>query len=147
MACVYDGNDETAEKLKSLFRLDVRSDPALLDGLSLAELYKVYKDKIGGEPELIHRCCVFLVADEQVLDQIGHGNLIIKAVDADRPPFLQEGVSVRSRTNGFSWGWHVTKIRQMLEFWGKLDICPTHQFMCWDESELYTMVWEGCDGS
>ncbi|KAH7251364.1 hypothetical protein BKA59DRAFT_491872 [Fusarium tricinctum] len=115
MACVYDGNDETAEKLKSLFRLDARSDPALLGGLSLAELCKVYKDKIGGEPEPVHQCCVFLVADEQILDQIGQGNLIINAVDADR----------------------------------MLDICPTHQCMCWavDESELCNMVWEGCDGS
>lgn len=67
MACVYDGNDETAEKLKPLFRLDARSDPALLDGLSLAELCKVYKDKAGGEPEPVHECCVFLVADEQIL--------------------------------------------------------------------------------
>jgi hypothetical protein len=116
MACVYDGNDETAEKLKSLFRLDARSDPALLGGLSLAELCKVYKDKIGGEPEPVHQCCVFLVADEQILDQIGQGNLIINAVDADRPPSPQKGVSMRSRTTEFSWGWHVMEIRQMLEF-------------------------------
>ncbi|KIL85982.1 hypothetical protein FAVG1_10951 [Fusarium avenaceum] len=149
MACIYDGNEEIAEKLKPLFRLDARSDPVLLDGLSLAELCKVYKDKTGGEPEPVHRCCVFLVADEQVLSQIGQGNFIIKAVDADSPPSPQEGASVTSRSNGFSWGWHVMEIRQMLEFWGMLDICLPHQCMCWavDESELYNMVWEGCDGS
>lgn len=149
IACVYDVNDEIAEKLEPLFRLDARSDPALLDGLSLAELCKVYKDKTSGEPEPVHRCCVFLVADEQVLKQIGRENFIIKAVDADSPPSPQEGVSVRSRSNGFSCGWHVMEIRQMLEFWGMLDICLRHQCMCWavDESELYYMVWEGCDGS
>ncbi|SPJ71140.1 uncharacterized protein FTOL_00868 [Fusarium torulosum] len=86
MAYVIGGDEETAEKLKPLFRLDARSDPALLDGLSLAELCKVYKDKMGGEPEPVHQFCVFLVAEEQVLNQIGQGNFIIKAVDADRPP-------------------------------------------------------------
>ncbi|KAH6963203.1 hypothetical protein DER45DRAFT_640776 [Fusarium avenaceum] len=128
MTCVYDGNDEIAEKLKPLLRLDARSDQALLDGLSLAELCKVYKDKTGGEPEPVHRCCVFLVADEHVLNQIGQGNLIIKAVDADSPPSPQEGVSVKSRSNGFSWGWHVMEIPQMLDFWGVLDICLPHQY-------------------
>jgi hypothetical protein len=104
IACVFDGNEETAEKLKSLFRLDARSDPALLDGLSLAELCKVYKDKVGGEPEPVHQCCVFLVADEQVLNQTGQENFIIKAVDAYRPQTPQKGVSVKSRTTELSWG-------------------------------------------
>jgi hypothetical protein len=45
MACVIGGDEEVAEMLKLLFRLDARSDPALLDGLSLADLCKVYKDK------------------------------------------------------------------------------------------------------
>ncbi|KAM0339645.1 hypothetical protein ACHAPU_010826 [Fusarium lateritium] len=140
-----DGEDELVEELRTLFRVDARSDSAVLDGQSLEELCKTYLDSVGGKPMAVHEWNVFLVADKHVLDQIGQGNFIIKAVDADRPP--QNEDPVRTGTNKLSWGWHRMEVRQMLEFWGMLEICATHHCMCWavHQAELDNMIWEGCD--
>ncbi|KAF5679176.1 hypothetical protein FHETE_917 [Fusarium heterosporum] len=77
-----DWEEEVVEELETLFRLDARSD-LVLDGKSLEDQCKTYLDSIGGKHMLVHEWNVFLVADEHVLDQIGQGSFIIKAVDAD----------------------------------------------------------------
>ncbi|KAF4466399.1 hypothetical protein FALBO_6747 [Fusarium albosuccineum] len=139
------GDDNIAKKLQPLFRLDARSDASLLDGVGLRGLCKIYKDKIGGAPMPTHETSVFLVADEHVLNQIGQGNFIVKAVDADEPPpedaFSNEG------GKEMYWGWMRMQTRQLLELWGMLEICAAYMCITWavHNEDLDSMIWEGGD--
>jgi hypothetical protein len=54
--------DHTTQRILSLFHLDIRSDPAVLDGLNMDDLRKVYKDADWKERKF------FLLVDQEVLD-------------------------------------------------------------------------------
>jgi hypothetical protein len=66
-----DQADPVAQQILSLFRLDARSDPEVLDGLGMDEVRKIYQDAIGGEPMNANwkERRVFLLVDEEVIEE------------------------------------------------------------------------------
>jgi hypothetical protein len=68
-----DQTDPTAQQVMSLFRLDARSDPAVMDGLNIEETRKVYEQAIGGEPMNANwkERRVFLLVDDEVILEYG----------------------------------------------------------------------------
>jgi hypothetical protein len=68
-----DQADPTAQHIMSLFRLDARSDPEVLDGLGIEEIRKVYEQAIGGEPMNANwkERRVFLLVDDEVIEEHG----------------------------------------------------------------------------
>ncbi|KAM6505195.1 hypothetical protein FSOLCH5_015114 [Fusarium solani] len=114
----YDDH-EAAEKLKPLFRLDARSDPSLLSGLDRQALCQIYKEGKGGKPMPSKSGFVFLLADEDVLNQVGEGTFIVKAVDAEETP--REEIPLREGDEPPYWGWMRMETRQLLELWGELE--------------------------
>ncbi|KAF5237097.1 hypothetical protein FAUST_6237 [Fusarium austroamericanum] len=144
-ALLEEDHDDIAAKICPLFQLDARSDPALLDGLSLGDLCKIYHDKVGGEPMPWYRSPVFLAAEEHVLNDIGEGNLIVKYVDADEPP--REEVPLRTNTTEAWWGWSRMELRQIFELWSGLVVMGIRFWMCSavHQADLDDMIWEGND--
>ncbi|KAG8677552.1 hypothetical protein FPOAC1_003575 [Fusarium poae] len=134
-----------AAKIKPIFQLDARSDPIILDGLSLGELCKVYNDNVGGDPMPRYESPVFLVADKHVLNQIGEGNLIVKSVDADYPP--QEEIPLRTSTEAKWWGWGRMELRQIPWLWKTLRGENSRYCFPWTvhQAELDNTIWEEDD--
>ncbi|KAM0424889.1 hypothetical protein ACHAPT_009945 [Fusarium lateritium] len=118
------GNDEATEKLKPLFRLDARSDLSLLSAF------------------------IFLFADEYVLNKVGEGVFIVKAVDGEEEP--REEIPLREDDDDevTYWGWMRMETRQVLELWSMLEHFRGYQCMTWTvyQADLYEEVWEGNDG-
>jgi hypothetical protein len=83
-------NPDGALKVWNLFKLDVRSDPATLDGLSKDQICRIYRDKIGGQPMGMMTSLdpdheIFLLVDEEVLRNPELG--LLKVVQASFNPF------------------------------------------------------------
>ncbi|KAM0397797.1 hypothetical protein ACHAO7_008146 [Fusarium culmorum] len=140
----YD-HDGIVAKIKPIFQLDARSDPDLLNGLSLGDLCKVYNDKVGGDPMPRYESPVFLVADEHVLHQIGEGNWIVKSVDADYPP--QEEIPLRTSTEENWWGWGRMELRQIPWLWKTLVGEDSRYCFPWTvhQADLDNVMWEDDD--
>ncbi|KAM0437906.1 hypothetical protein ACHAPT_002271 [Fusarium lateritium] len=143
------GDDEAAEKLKPLFRLDARSDESLLSGVDRRGLCQMYKDHTGGAPMPTTEPCVFLYADEDVLNQVGQGSFIVKAVDAEEAPSedIPRPESFISIGQHRYWGWMRIETRQILELWGALDVVSAYLcFTCAKhQADLNHQVWERND--
>ncbi|KAJ4142852.1 hypothetical protein NW754_010291 [Fusarium falciforme] len=141
----YD-DEEAIEKLKELFRLDARSDPSLLSGLDRQALCQIYKEGKGGKPMPSKSGFVFLLTDEDVLNQVGEGTFIVKAVDAEETP--REEIPLREDDDEPTyWGWMRMETRQLLELWGELEWFRGIQCMAWTvhQADLDEQVWEGSD--
>lgn len=139
----YD-DDEENEKLKELFRLDARSDPSLLSGLDRKALCQTYHEGKGGKPMPQNEGFVFLLADEEVLNQVGEGTFIVKAVDAEETP--REEIPLREDDDEPTyWGWMRMETRQLLELWGELEWFRGFDCMAWTvhQADLDEQVWEG----
>ncbi|KAI8671984.1 hypothetical protein NCS56_00660600 [Fusarium sp. Ph1] len=121
----YDDH-EAAEKLKPLFR-PVRN---LQEGK-------------GGKPMPSKSGFVFLLADEDVLNQVEEGTFIVKAVDAVETP--REEIPLREGDEPTYWGWMRMETRQLLELWGELEWFRGIRCMAWTvhQADLYEQVWEG----
>lgn len=84
-ALMKEEEDEVGEKLKPSFRLDPRSDRALLSDVDQSRLIQIYNDHIG-RPPMPTGGLVFLYADEEVLSQVSQVIFTLKAVDAEEEP-------------------------------------------------------------
>ncbi|KAJ4307795.1 hypothetical protein N0V84_012489 [Fusarium piperis] len=138
-------DDEAAEKLKPLFRLDTRSDPSLLSGLDRQALCQIYKEGKSGKPMPAKTGFFFWFADEDMLNQVGEGIFIVKAVDTEEKP--REEIPLRDDDEPTYWGWMRMETRQLLELWGELEFFRGHQCMTWTvhQADLDEKVWEGSD--
>jgi hypothetical protein len=81
-----DENPEAVSKARHQFRLDVRSDATILEGLALEELRQLYLDGSGGQPMNTDNrpWRLFLWADAQVLQDAEFS--LLKAAAADYDP-------------------------------------------------------------
>lgn len=72
-------------KARDQFRLDARSDPATLDGLTLEDVRQLYLEGSGGQPMNTENrpWRLFLLADAQVLQDSELGLLKVAAADYD----------------------------------------------------------------
>ncbi|KAF5250362.1 hypothetical protein FANTH_4462 [Fusarium anthophilum] len=72
-------------RLKKLFRLTVREDSSVLDGLDIPQIREVCRKELPEASKNIEgaKCCFVFVADEEVLKDIACGVFVIKVVGYD----------------------------------------------------------------
>ncbi|EEU39000.1 uncharacterized protein NECHADRAFT_81567 [Fusarium vanettenii 77-13-4] len=131
------GDDESGQKLKSLLRLDARSDASLLRGVDRRGLIQIYNDGIDGPPMPTREPHVFLYSDEEILIQVSQSIFHLKAVDAEEEP--REDIPPLEGGEDF-------ETRQILELWGGLEWSHTEN-VTWTENQadLDDQVWDGWD--
>ncbi|KAG9495651.1 hypothetical protein J7337_012205 [Fusarium musae] len=107
-------------RLKKLFRLTVREDLSVLDGLDIPQIREVCRKELPEASKNIEgaKSCFVFVADEEVLNDITRGVFVIKVVgydwDEDR---LGQGW-MRIRTG------EVLELWQALLLWDSMDSDP-----------------------
>ena len=107
-------------KAEDLFQLDTRSDPAVLDGLTLEEVRQLYHDGAGGQPMNTANdpWRVFMLADEEVLTKPDLG--VVKCVAAD-----YDAAACVPRNPHFGpqryFGWLRMPSTHVLKLWVELD--------------------------
>jgi hypothetical protein len=108
-------------KAWNLFRLDARSDPSTLDGLTLENVRQLYLDGTGGQPMNvdIDPWRVFLLADEAVLASPELS--VINVVDADYDPVRAAITNPRVGPQRY-FGWITMSPSCILILWKALDI-------------------------
>ncbi|KAJ6783743.1 hypothetical protein PWT90_03383 [Aphanocladium album] len=74
---------QATEKLRSLVRIDARSDAALLNNRTIDELRTIFRDRVGGDPISVDDGLTphILVADAEVLDAASRGERWVKLVE------------------------------------------------------------------
>ncbi|KAH4111885.1 hypothetical protein HBH47_233660 [Parastagonospora nodorum] len=129
-----DGAEDTAAtaKVLGLFKLDARSDPALLAGLTLEDVRKLYLEE-GPGAQLINMdngpWRLFLLADAEVL---GEADLrLLKVVEGDYDPIDRVPKNTRGGPQRY-FGW--------------LTMSPTTVAELWDELYSY-YLWELAGGT
>jgi hypothetical protein len=128
---------DDALKVWNLFKLDARSDPATLAGLTRDEVCQVYRDKVGGEPmgmmtSLDSDHQIFLLADEEVL---GNPDLdTLKVVQASFDPFDGQDDDDPRR----AYDWMTMHPESLVDLWIELENA---------DAGLYDLIWEGVPGS
>ncbi|WZH50195.1 hypothetical protein QYS62_011439 [Fusarium acuminatum] len=146
------------QRLKDLFSLDVREDPALFHGFDIPRLREFAKKEKEDRTQIInvgaHRRkgiwpkgvrgmadWVFdyvLLADESVLKDVARGEFIVKAV------------SVPWREGHTPWGWMRIPTGYLVELWHHLifheDRTENALSFDGDEEELENLIWAG-DGA
>ncbi|KAJ3525469.1 hypothetical protein NM208_g11629 [Fusarium decemcellulare] len=124
-------------RLKQLFHLDPREDPALLGGLDIPQLRKVCLNEHPGAQRTMAGAmfCFALVADEAVLKDIAKGEFVVKVVAYD----WKEG--------GDYFGWMRIPTGYLLELWHSLmmTIDHPHRVLRFDgpEEDLHEHIWPG----
>jgi hypothetical protein len=116
--------DDTTSTAKawSLFKLDARSDSAILDGKTLEQVRQMYVDATGGQPmnanDNPYR--VFFLADVEVLMGSDYDSALIKVAEAEYdaaasvPKNWQYGPQRH-------FGWMKMPVRCVLDLWFKLE--------------------------
>ncbi|KAH8732401.1 hypothetical protein GQ44DRAFT_697591 [Phaeosphaeriaceae sp. PMI808] len=117
-----DGAEDTpvTTKVWGLFKLDARSDPTLLDGLTLEDVRKLYLEGAGGRPMNVDRSIwrLFLLADAEVL---GDSDLrLLKVAAADYDPVAAVPKNRRAGPQHY-FGWITMPSTTALDLWNELD--------------------------
>ncbi|KAH5131207.1 hypothetical protein HBH70_177090 [Parastagonospora nodorum] len=117
-----DGAEDTAAtaKVLGLFKLDARSDPALLAGLTLEDVRKLYLEE-GPGAQLINMdngpWRLFLLADAEVL---GEADLrLLKVVEGDYDPIDRVPKNTRGGPQRY-FGWLTMSSTTVAELWDEL---------------------------
>jgi hypothetical protein len=117
-----DGAEDAAAttKVLELFTLDARSDPALLDGLTLEDVRKLYSEGMAGV-RLINidngPWHLFLLADAEVLGEADLRQL--KVVEGDYDPVARVPKHTRGGPQSY-FGWITMSSTTVAELWHEL---------------------------
>ncbi|KAH3957787.1 hypothetical protein HBI81_156690 [Parastagonospora nodorum] len=132
-----DGAEDTAAtaKVLGLFKLDVRSDPALLAGLTLEDVRKLYLEE-GAGVQLINMDSdpwrLFLLADAEVL---GEADLpLLKVVEGDYDPVAWVPKNTRGGPQRY-FGWITMSPTTVAELWRELDSYYLWEIADWTTGE------------
>jgi hypothetical protein len=108
-------------KAWNLFRLDARSDPSTLDGLTLEDVRQLYFNGTGDQPMNVDMdpWRVFLLADEAVLANPELS--IINVVAADYDPVRAVPTNWKAGPQRY-FGWITMSSSCILNLWNALDI-------------------------
>jgi hypothetical protein len=121
--------DPAAQRIMSLFHLDARSDPAVLDGLKMDDLRKVYKDEVGRRPMNADwkERKFFLLVDREVVDaprkkpdEIGYKSWV-KCVDVEYVASNHVGRNPRAGPQVY-FGWMKLATRCVPQLWSLLGL-------------------------
>jgi hypothetical protein len=119
--------DPIAQQILSLFRLDARSDPRVLNGLTMDEVRQAFKDEVGGQPMNANhkelKYCLLVneevIADHETMKNVRGHSPWIKCVEVDY--VASDHVPRHTRYGGqryFSW-------MKMTTRWGLLRLWTT----------------------
>ncbi|KAF5570182.1 hypothetical protein FPHYL_1458 [Fusarium phyllophilum] len=127
-------------RLKKLFRLTLREDPSLLDGLDIAQIRELCRKELPEARKNIEgaKSCFVFVADEEVLKDIARGVFVIKVVGYDWDEDRLGQCWMRIPTG------EVLELWQALLLWDSIDSDPYREIKDhWfgEESKRYT--WPG----
>jgi len=116
----YDKQPGAATKALHQFRLDARSDVAMLDGLALEEVRELYLDGSGGQPMNTENrpWRLFLLADAQVLQD--PDLRLVKAAAADYDPGALVSRNNRSGPQRY-FGWITMPTTAVCNLYAQLD--------------------------
>ena len=108
-------------KAEELFRLDARSDPAVLDGLTLEEVRQLYHDGTGGQPLNKDKgpWRIFILVDADVLASPELG--MIKCVAADYDAVAAVPKNPRFGQQRY-YGWLTMSSERVLSLWFELEM-------------------------
>jgi hypothetical protein len=140
-----EGDEDNAitTKILQLLNLDARSDPTLLNDLTLDDVRRLYVDGTGGQPMNVAHdpWRVFLVADAQVLQDPHLGLLKVVAADYDSVTAApRDGLPQKY------FGWITMPSATIVDLWGELDTYYLWQIVnftaggpgaYWDVDEIY----------
>lgn len=140
-----DDEPDAASKLKSLFRLDSRSDPDTQAGATMDQLRDHYKNGVGGTPMNAESPRVFFVADDEVLTAVSEGNLWINCVQAEYHAAKYIPKNTRAWGGGRQtfFGWGKITLRSQVEFWGSTAPWNLERITSPTVDETQVQVWEG----
>lgn len=115
---------DAVTKARDQFRLDARSLPATLDGLTMESVRRVYREGSGGQPMRGLQCnnwqnAIFLLADAQVLQDPDLS--LVKVLDADYNPARAVPKNPRYGPQR-NFGWLTIPTTAVLDFYNYLDM-------------------------
>jgi hypothetical protein len=137
-----DENDPTFQKVWQLFRLDVHSDAATLDGLDLDQLREVHNNNnppIEGE-YMWRRQGVFLVADSEVFGDDGSW---IKCVQAD---YVAADHVSRNKRYGPQryFGWMKMTTQSVADLWEQMGMSVDFETIAPPTiGGMHLVIWDG----
>ncbi|KAH7076614.1 hypothetical protein BKA63DRAFT_412219 [Paraphoma chrysanthemicola] len=122
-----DENPDATTQLRERFRLDARSDPATLDGLTQQHVRQLYVKGSGGRPMNTDKPIwrIFLLADAEVLQD--PDLRLIKAVAADYDPAAVPRNTRMGPQRYF--GWMAMPMTAVLGLYTELDIFQFEQIV------------------
>jgi hypothetical protein len=115
-------------KAEELFKLDTRSNPAVLDGLALEKVRQLYHDGTGGQPMNTDRgpWRIFMLADTEVLANPDLG--MIKCVAADYDAAACVPKNPRFGPQRY-FGWLRMSSNHVVKLWFELEIYYLEQIV------------------
>ncbi|KAI4952568.1 hypothetical protein J4E91_003040 [Alternaria rosae] len=119
-----DNRPDAITKARNQFRLDARSLAATLDGLTMEDVRKVYRQGSEGQPMKGLQCnnwqnAIFLLADAQVLQDPELS--LVKVLDADYDPARAVPKNPRYGPQR-NFGWLTIPTTAILDFYNYLDM-------------------------
>ncbi|KAH6883153.1 hypothetical protein BKA58DRAFT_31352 [Alternaria rosae] len=119
-----DNKPDAVTKARDWFRLDARSLPTTLDGLTIEDVRQVYREGNGGQPMRgLQRnnwgTAIFLVADAQVLQEPDLN--LLKVGDAKYDPVAAVPKNPRVGPQRY-FGWFTIPTTAVLDFYNWMDI-------------------------
>jgi len=108
-------------KAEELFKLDARSDPAVLDGLILEEVRQLYHDGTGGQPLNKDNgpWRVFILVDADVLASPDLGMIKCVAADYDAAAAVPKNTTFGPQRY---FGWLTMSSERVLDLWFELEM-------------------------
>ncbi|KAI4665243.1 uncharacterized protein J4E88_010568 [Alternaria novae-zelandiae] len=124
-----DKKPDAVKKARDWFRLDARSLPTTLNGLTLEDLRQVYREGSGGQPMRgLQRnnwgTTIFLLADAQVLQDPDLN--LLKVADAKYDPVAAVPKNSRVGPQRY-FGWFTIPPTAVLDFYNEMDIFTFEQ--------------------
>lgn len=144
---VHGGDDQqTVEKMLSLFRLDARSDADLLQHRSMDDVRQLYQDnqvsRGGLDANLPTHCC-FLLADAEVLEAVGCGEYFVKCVQVDYVAADHIPKNTRLGWGQRYFGWMKMTTRSILDLWWELDARDLPSIAPPTIGGMHLVTWDG----
>jgi hypothetical protein len=109
--------DKEAAIISENFKLDARSDSAILDGFTMDEVSQIYRNEVGGSPMEMRTSLtpdhqIFLLADKEVLRNLDSG--VLKVVQA---------APIEGADPECYYQWLRVEVDYLIDFWIMLEIC------------------------
>ncbi|KAF2012852.1 hypothetical protein BU24DRAFT_453173 [Aaosphaeria arxii CBS 175.79] len=138
------GDNAEAQRLWSLFVLDVRDDPGNLSGATMDQVRLAFREEVGGRPMNVDDGPrrIFLYVDEEVMEFVGRGELMVKCVQADYR--AEDYVPRNPRLGGQRFfGWMKATTKSLLSLWYTLSMRNFDEIAPETIGGAHLVIWDG----